>query len=97
MTPHRTDATQAAIVRELCQVGAAVIDMTGDPRIGFDLLVIFRGIVRIVEVKDGRKPPSERQLTKREQQRRWDVEKAGGTYYVWESAEQALAAVGVEG
>ncbi len=93
---NRPDANQSAIVRELTQVGATVIDMTGDPRIGFDLLVVFRGVVRVVEVKDGRKPPSDRLLTKREQQRKWDVERAGGVYYVWESAAQALSEIGVE-
>ncbi len=34
-------------------------------------------------------------FSKREQQRKWDVERAGGTYYVWESVDQALAEIGV--
>jgi hypothetical protein len=97
MTPHRTDATQQAIVACLRDVGACVIDMTGDPRIGYDLTVIWRGRVFLAELKDGNAVPSARALTKREAQRKWDVERAGGTYHVWESVEAALAALEVEG
>ena len=91
----KPDTSQAAIVGALRQVGACVIDMTGDPRIGYDLTVVFRGVVRIVEIKNAGDPPSKRQLTKREAQRKWDVEQAGGVYYVWESADDALKAIGV--
>ena len=65
----RTDANQAEIVETLRMVGATVQPLhsvgSGCP----DLLVGFRGLNYLIEVKDGRKPPSERKLTP--EQERW--------------------------
>ena len=59
----RTDANQTEIVETLRTVGATVQPLhsvgVGCP----DLLVGFRGLNYLIEVKDGRKPPSERKLT----------------------------------
>jgi hypothetical protein len=58
-----------------------------------DLLVIHKGRVSLLEVKDGNKAPSARALT--EPEARWH-EKAlgvGGTVYVVASPEAALAIV----
>ena len=62
-TVARVDANQPDIVRALRQIGATVqhLYVIGDgcP----DLLVGFRGVNYVLEVKDGDKPPSGRKLT----------------------------------
>lgn len=61
------DANQAEIVRALRAIGAsvAITSALGD---GFpDLVVGFRGKNFLVELKDGRKPPSARKLTEAEE------------------------------
>lgn len=59
----RVDANQAAIVHVLRGLGCTVQPLhtvgAGCP----DLLVGFRGRNFLVEIKDGSKPPSERELT----------------------------------
>jgi hypothetical protein len=59
----RTDANQAEIVAALRKIGATVQPLhqvgAGCP----DLLVGFRGVNWLIEVKDVNKPPSRRQLT----------------------------------
>ncbi len=59
----RVDGNHSAIVKALRDIGASVADTSavGD---GFpDLVVGFRGRNFVVEVKDGKKPPSARKLT----------------------------------
>jgi len=64
---RRTDTNHAEIVRVLRAVGFYVWDAShvggGFP----DLVVARHGVLRLVEVKDGRKPPSARTLTADEQ------------------------------
>jgi hypothetical protein len=59
----RTDDNQAEIVEALRGIGATITSIAtlggGVP----DLLVGFRGRNLLLEVKDGRKPPSQRRLT----------------------------------
>jgi len=59
----RTDANQAELVKALRKVGATVQPLhavgSGCP----DLLVGFRGVNYLIEVKDGEKSPSQRVLT----------------------------------
>lgn len=90
----KVDRSQETIVGALRDVGATWVPTSGDPRIGFDGIVIFRGQVFIVEIKNADDPPSARQLTKREQQRKWEVERCGGTYHVWETPDEALKGIG---
>ena len=63
----KRDANEPEIVLVFRSMGATVqkLNETGCP----DLLIGFRGRNRLVEVKDGGKPPSERQLT--EDQAEW--------------------------
>lgn len=91
---RKVDRSQEAIVNALRDVGATWIPTSGDPRIGFDGIAIFRGQVFLVEAKNADDSPSARQLTKREQQRKWEVERAGVTYHVWMTADEALVAIG---
>ena len=63
MRAARTDANHAEIVKALRAIGASVFDTS---RVGGgypDLTVGFRGRNWLLEVKDGRRPPSERRLT----------------------------------
>ena len=63
MRAARVDANQAVITKALRAIGASVqpLHTVGDgcP----DLLVGYRGTNWLLEVKDGSKPPSARQLT----------------------------------
>lgn len=63
----RRDANHTEVVDALHQIGASVLDLAdvggGCP----DLLVGYRGVNFLLEVKDGNKPPSARKLTKAEQ------------------------------
>lgn len=89
--PKKTDANQAAIVRTLRQAGASVqpIHMVGSGTP--DLLVGYRGLNFVLEVKDGSKPPSARRLTPDE--REWHDAWRGQVWIV-ETEDEALRAVG---
>jgi hypothetical protein len=91
---NRKDANHAVIARTLQQVGAHVIDAAAAPTLGFDLLVVYRGQIYIMEVKDGSKPPSERQLTPNEQEQQAALERPGVKYHVVLSEDDALRVIG---
>lgn len=84
----KVDANQPAIVAALRKCGASVIDCSklgaGFP----DLIVGAFGRTALVEVKDGSKPPSRRQLTPDQQQ--WHAAWRGGTLAVVCDVESAL-------
>lgn len=89
----RTDRNQTEIVTALRKVGAKVYSLAavgcGLP----DLLVAFRGDTVILELKDGTKPPSARQLT--DDQIKFHAEWTGGPLFIVNSVGEALAAIGV--
>jgi hypothetical protein len=91
---NRKDANHAAIVRLLQQVGAHVIDAAAAPTLGFDLLVVYRGRTYIMEIKDGSKPPCERQLTPNEQEQQAALARHGVEYHVVLSEDDALRVIG---
>lgn len=68
MRAARTDRNQTTIVQGLRGAGASVtiLSMVGNgvP----DILVGFRGINYLMEIKDWKKPPSKRKLTPLEQE-----------------------------
>lgn len=86
----RTDANQTQIVEALRVIGATVRVISQGDGIP-DLLVGFRGKTALLEVKDGRKPPSARKLTEAEQ--RFFDEWRGGTLAIVNSVDEAIAAV----
>lgn len=90
----RADDNQGEIVDALETAGAYCVPTTGDPKIGFDLLVAFDGDLYIVEVKDGSKPKSRRKLTEGEMKRRDELALHGIMYWVIESEEDALRMIG---
>lgn len=85
------DRNQPEVVKALRAVGATVqhLHPVGDGCT--DLLVGYRGVNYCLEVKDGRKPPSERRLTPDQEKwhRSWVGQKAVVT-----SVEEALQAIG---
>jgi len=83
----KIDSNQNEIVEALRRCGASVL-ITSQLKNCFDILVGYNGINYIVEIKDGKKPPSQRKLTQGEIKFRdnW----RGGKYYVIESVEDAL-------
>ena len=67
MRAKRVDANHAEIVEAFRKLGCSVRS-TATVGNGFpDLAVAYRGVVKLVEVKDGLKPPSAQKLTPDEQ------------------------------
>lgn len=83
----KVDKNQAEIVKTFRSMGATVLH-THTLKNCFDILVGYKGINYIVEVKDGSLPPSKRRLTEGEQKFKdtW----RGGKYYIIESVEDAI-------
>jgi hypothetical protein len=90
MTGKRKDNNHAEIVAALESCGALCLDMTGDPKIGFDLLVVHRALKHICEIKDG----TGKKLTPNEAKRKSDIESKGAVYNVIDSVEDALRMIG---
>ncbi len=90
----RTDANQTDIVDALRQVGAhvTILSAVGDgcP----DLLVGYRGKLYVLEVKDGTKPPSARELTADQVQWHAAALRVGVTPHVVDNLTDALRAIG---
>lgn len=87
----RVDENQKEIVTALRKIGAKVEPMHAMGR-GFpDLLVLWRGVLTLLEVKDGSKPPSKRKLTP--DQVEWHA-KWRDCVHVVENVEQAIEAIG---
>jgi len=59
----KVDANQTAIIKALREIGATVFSLAGVHNGCPDLLVGIGMQTYLVEVKDGNKPPSARQLT----------------------------------
>jgi Holliday junction resolvase len=91
MRAKRVDANQTEIVKALRKVGALVA-ITSSLGNGFpDIVVGFRGRVYMIEIKDGRAPPSAQKLTEpeREFHSLW-----AGYVHVINSIDQALQLLG---
>lgn len=86
MSPKRVDANQASVVDALRRCGCKVqtLHTVGDgcP----DLLVGWHGLLFVVEVKDGDKPPSKQKLT--EDEVRWHGEWKDERVYILNSVER---------
>ena len=84
---NRVDANQDQIVETLRACGAYVRVITMGDGVP-DLLVGYRGYTLLLEVKDGKKPPSARELTPAE--KKFFDEWTGGICAIVESVEDAL-------
>lgn len=84
----KVDANQEQIVIALRARGASVRIVTQGDGLP-DLLVGYNGYTLLMEVKDGRKPPSARRLTPAEE--KFMLEWKGGLLAVVKSVDEAVA------
>ena len=89
----RIDANQEQVVSALRAAGASVQSLAGVGVGVPDLLVGYQGKTLLLEVKDGKKPPSERRLT--EDQVKWHGAWRGGPLAVVDGVDAALRMLGV--
>ena len=89
----KIDANQTQVVEALRAAGATVQSLAAVGQGVPDLLVGFRGQTILLEVKNGRAPPSERRLT--EDQLKWHGEWRGGALAVVDGPDAALRVLGV--
>ena len=88
----RIDANHAEVVEALRSAGCKVWS-TADVGHGFpDLLVGYRGVLHLLEVKNGSKPPSKRKLT--EDEAKFHNEWSPFPVHVVNNPIEALTAVG---
>lgn len=88
----RVDVNQKEIVAALRRCGASVLVVSSLPNC-FDILVGFKGVNYIMEIKDGNKPPSQRKLTQGEL--KFKESWKGGKYYIVNSVDEALKIINV--
>ena len=93
MYAQRRDINEPEIVDALRCVGAYVQQM--DKSVGFDLLVAFRGVLYVVEVKNCKPQNVYRELTENESKTMQLIEKTGVNYNIVTGAAAALAVVGI--
>ena len=86
----KVDDNQTEIVAALRKIGATVQPLHAVGRGCPDILVGWRGMNTILEIKDGKKPPSARKLT--EDQEKWHAAWRGQVTVV-ETVEQAIEAI----
>lgn len=84
----KVDANQAAVVAALRAAGASVQSLAAIGDGCPDLLVGHANMTALLEVKDGSKPPSARQLTPDQQQ--WHQTWAGGILAIVPDVDAAL-------
>lgn len=89
----KIDANQTQVVEALRAAGATVQSLAAVGKGLPDLLVGFQGQTLLMEVKDGRKPPSQRQLT--EDQLKWHGAWRGGPVAIVDGPDAALRMLGV--
>ena len=89
----KVDDNQEEIVKALRSVGATVQTLAAVGKGVPDLLVGHRGRTILIEVKDGKKSPSERRLT--EDQVKWHGSWRGGPVAIVTDVEGALRAIGM--
>ena len=87
----RTDANHEEIVKALRAVGATVQSLAAVGHGVPDLLVGYQGKTILMEVKDGTKSPSKRQLT--EDQVKWIDAWTGGSVFIVDNVEAAWNAL----
>lgn len=93
-TAAKVDANQKDIVAALRNRGANVYISSSFGK-GFpDLIVGYQGVLCLLEIKDGDKPPSAQKLTK--DQEKFHADWTGLPLYVVKSIAEAFRAVGIK-
>lgn len=90
----KIDANQTEVVKTLRAAGATVQSLATIGNGCPDLLVGYRGVTVLLEVKDGNKAASAQKLTP--DQEKWHSNWGGGILAVVNSAEQAMKALGIK-
>ena len=85
----RVDKNQKSIVRTFRSLGWYVLH-TNSLKKACDLIVVRKGRVVAVEIKDGSKPPSKRKLSSGEEEFRTLWEAGGGEWALIESLDDVL-------
>ena len=93
MRAAKIDANQNEIVKALRQIGCGVQSLASVGKGVPDLLVGFRGVNFLIEVKDGSKPKSAQKLTP--DQIEWHRNWQGKTFIV-NSVDHAIAVINCE-
>lgn len=89
----KIDDNQAEIVEALRKAGATVQSLAAIGKGCPDLLVGIANRTILMEIKDGSKPPSKRELTPAQQE--WHSKWNGGALAIVDSIESALRVVGL--
>lgn len=89
----KIDSNQTQVVSALRAAGATVQSLAAVGKGVPDLLVGYKGQTLLMEVKDGRKPPSAQRLT--EDQLTWHGAWKGGSLAVVDGPEAALRMIKV--
>lgn len=89
----KIDANQTQVVEALRAAGATVQSLATIGKGCPDLLVGYRGVTVLLEVKDGRKPASQQKLTL--DQEKWHSNWGGGILAVVNSPDAALKELGI--
>jgi hypothetical protein len=89
----KIDANHVQVVLALEAAGATVQSLAAVGQGVPDLLVGFQGKTLLMEIKDGKKPPSHRKLT--DQQLAWHGSWRGGPLAVVDGPDAALRMLGV--
>jgi Holliday junction resolvase len=74
---RRVDANQSQVVDELRARGWFVFSLAATGRGCADLLIARKGVMKLIEVKDGSKIPSARKLTTKEALFAFHMQQAG--------------------
>ena len=91
--PKRVDNNHADIVEGVRAVGGEVQSLASVGKGCVDVLVAFRGVWYVAEIKDGSKPPSKRALTLDETI--WHKKfSRHAPVHIWTSLEDALRTIG---
>lgn len=88
---RKVDANQPEIVAALRKIGVFVVDLASAGGGIPDLLCGWHGSWKAVEVKDGSKPPSQRQLTKDQIEFHAVCAERGLPCFVVNSVDEALS------
>jgi hypothetical protein len=90
----RVDANHPDISKALTAVGALVVDLSAVGKGCPDLLVSFRGIWYVLEIKDGEKSPSRRTLTPAQEKFHAAASAANAPIHIVLTVDDALRAIG---